>query len=435
MKELHLKKIFPKYYLLLAIALQTGVGGNLVLGQQISIKNGVNIQASYYNRGNVNIGWELMQTYPEIEAVRIEIEPYRANQATRWIREAHGEGYQVIATYHDSDRLGSDRKEDLLTAAKWWRTQYQSYIARGPIIINIMNEWGSHNLSPEEYAAAYNEAILIIREVYDGPLIVDVPGFGQATRIAAEAYPLLQDTQIIFSVHLYSNAFNQAENRWLQEADLTDLASVGAKCMVGEFSDNKRGGTDWCSLIDYCYQNDWPLFGWAWNGDGGTMNMITPHWRDQPLATSFQPTILMDRIIDKLVGVPCYTRPNEDCDPTLIGTACDDGNDYTINDRYNEFCHCTGRFTSLLNSVLTDDVIVLYPNPVGNAAHLFIELVKTGETGVVRLYNSAGQAVAVNPVTENTNLVRIDVGHLPDGIYWINFSGTQRTFASSKFVK
>lgn len=435
MKKLRLYTTFSRCYLLLAVVMQGYIGSSLVFGQNINIKHGVNIQASYYNRGDVNLGWELMNDYPEIEALRIEIEPYRATQAIQWVREAHKEGYQVIATYHRADLLGSDDKEELVTAAKWWRDQYRSYITKGPIIINIMNEWGSHNLSPEEYAAAYNEAIPIIREVYDGPLIVDVPGFGQATRIAGDAFPLFQDTNIIFSVHLYSNAFNQAENRWLNEEDLTYLAAVGAKCMVGEFCDNKRGGADWCSLIDYCYQNDWPLFGWAWNGDGGSMNMITPHWRDQPLATSFQPTPLMDRIIDKLAGVPCYTQPSEDCHPSLIGMACDDENDYTINDRYNEFCHCTGRFTGLLNSVISDNMMVIYPNPVGHAADLFIELVKTKESGMVRIYNSSGQEVKAISIIENTNLVQVEISNLPDGIYWVNFSGTRNTFISSKFVK
>ena len=80
-------------------------------------------------------------------------------------------------------------------------------------------------------------------------------------------------------------------------------------------------------------------------------------------------------------------------------------------------------------------MIVIYPNPVGNSAHLFIELVKTTATGMIRIYNSSGQEVEVISVTENTNLVQAEIGHLPDGIYWVNFSGIRNTFVSSKFVK
>ena len=142
--------------------------GILLVGSQIQsqadtqIKNGVNIQASYYNGGRVNIGWELMQAYPEIQSVRIEIEPYRAQQAQRWIREAHAHGYQVIATYHDSQNLGTDDKAELMRAAAWWRQHYESLSTSGPIIINLMNEWGSHDISPEDYADAYNEALSLI---------------------------------------------------------------------------------------------------------------------------------------------------------------------------------------------------------------------------------------------------------------------------------
>ena len=78
----------------------------ILQSQNSIIKNGVNIQASYYNRGNVTIGWNLMDDYPEIEAVRIEIEPERASRAVEWIREAQKAGYQVIATYHEASDIG-----------------------------------------------------------------------------------------------------------------------------------------------------------------------------------------------------------------------------------------------------------------------------------------------------------------------------------------
>ena len=156
-----------------------------------------------------------MQQYPEIEAVRIEIEPELAHQARRWIREAHENGYQVIATYHDSQKLGSDSKSELIKAAEWWEKHYEALSSSGPIIINIMNEWGSHEISVTDYADAYNEAIEIIRNVHDGSLIVDAPGFGQATRIAADAYTYFEDKNIIYSVHIYTSAFNIEKKRWL----------------------------------------------------------------------------------------------------------------------------------------------------------------------------------------------------------------------------
>ena len=179
--------------------------GEFTFSQEVEIKNGVNIQASYYNKGHVNIGWELMQSYPDIEAVRIEIEPDYVHQAKNWISEAHEHGYQVIATYHDSRQLGTDNEEELIKAANWWKNNYMVLSATGPIIINIMNEWGSHDISPRHYANAYNDAIEIIRPFYSNTLIVDVPGFGQATKIAADAYPFFKDHDITYSCLLYTS--------------------------------------------------------------------------------------------------------------------------------------------------------------------------------------------------------------------------------------
>ncbi len=408
---------------------------SLIKGQDLPIKNGVNIQASYYNRGVVNIGWELMEDYPEIEAVRIEIEPNRTAQSRTWIREAQDNNYQVIATYHDSKKLGSNNIEDLLDAAKWWRNNYKILSSNSPFIINIMNEWGDHSITPSEYATAYNEVIPIIREVYNGPLIVDVPGFGQATEVAADAYSLFEDDQLIFSVHIYAGAFNVAKNRWLNESDLSYLAATGARCMVGEFCDAGRGGADWCSLIDYCYLNGWPLFGWAWNGDGGIMNMIEPHWRDQPLATSFNPTPLMDRIVNKLAGVPCFTSADNTCTGELIGTPCNDNNEYTINDRYNEHCHCTGSFTNFLQTSTTEPSFLIFPNPIGENSQLFIEFIKTSRPGWIFIFNSVGKKMGSFPKAASQQSVIIDVNNLENGIYWAVFQVDGENQLTRAFIK
>ena len=402
---------------------------------QISqIKNGVNIQASYYNGGRVNLGWELMKEYPEIEAVRIEIEPFIAHQAARWIREAHENGYQVIATYHDSQKLGSDDPQELLNAAHWWEDNYQNLTSSGPIIINLMNEWGSHDISPQNYADAYNEAIGIIRPFYPGKIIIDAPGWGQATKIAADAYPFLTDKEIIYSIHVYTSAFNIEQNRWLSHEDLSYLDATGAECMVGEFCDTATGGADWCSIIDECYVNDWPLFGWAWNGDGRNMNMIQPDWTDNPRATEYQPTNFMKIITDKLRGVPCYTEADEDCTGDLIGEKCDDGNQYTVNDRFNDFCHCTGNFTSLYESSSLDQNLLIYPNPVTKGQEIDIELFNLSARGQINIYNSLGQIIKHIPTTHNQEKISINTSLFSSGIYWISYQDVADFNLAKAFV-
>jgi mannan endo-1,4-beta-mannosidase len=173
-----------------------------------SIGNGVNLQPSYYNNGNVTFGWELMKSYPQIKSVRIEIEPDKVTQGKQWIDQARSNGYEIIATFHNYNVLGSDDSNELLNAANWWKQNYAYLSNGGPITVNIMNEWGSHNQDMYSYSNAYNQAISIIRSVYSGYLILDIPGWGQETLTASKASPLINDKNIIFSAHVYSRFRN-----------------------------------------------------------------------------------------------------------------------------------------------------------------------------------------------------------------------------------
>jgi hypothetical protein len=162
----------------------------------LDFADGVNVQAGYFNgadKGRIPIGWDLMAKFDRIGTARIEIPPeqgVRIETMQDWIRGAHKIGLGVIATCHDYRFNGSSDKEALLGAARWWRGHYAQLRKAGPFTVNLMNEWGGHSLSAEDYAAAYNEAIAIVREVYDGPIIIDVPGWGQEVYTAAAASPL-----------------------------------------------------------------------------------------------------------------------------------------------------------------------------------------------------------------------------------------------------
>jgi mannan endo-1,4-beta-mannosidase len=144
----------------------------------IAMENGVNLQPSYYNGGTVTFGWDLMQKYPQIKSVRIEIEPDKVSQAFDWITQAHANGYEIIATYHKHDVLGTDNVGELNAAASWWVANYAFLSSAGAFTINIMNEWGSHSQTPSSYSSAYNAAIAKIRAVYPSRLflILDIPG-------------------------------------------------------------------------------------------------------------------------------------------------------------------------------------------------------------------------------------------------------------------
>jgi hypothetical protein len=259
------------------------------------IGDGVDLQPSYYNGGNVIFGYSLMQQYPNIKSVRIEIEPaVPISLAASWIKAAHDSGYRVIATYHKYTVLGTDDTTQLDSAALWWAANYNALTASGPVTVNLMNEWGSHSQTPATYATAYNQAIAIVRQVYKGPIILDCPGYGQETSVAADAVKgtggvTLADTNIILSAHIYPNGYNQANNHTFQQSDLDSMASAGRACIVGEFGNYPSGSVDWMGMVGYAKTKHWAVLGWAWNGDGGAMNMVTPAWDSAPTASSFSP--------------------------------------------------------------------------------------------------------------------------------------------------
>lgn len=253
--------------------------------------NGVNLQPSYYNGGYPNFGWSLMKQQTKIKTVRIEIEPDKVSQAKSWISNAKANGFAIIATYHKSAVLGSDAASELTAAGNWWKANYSNLASSGSFTINLMNEWGSHNISSNAYASAYNTSISLVRQVYSGRIIIDIPGYGQETRTAADAVKgtngtKINDTNIVLSAHIYPGAYNQGRGRSLNNADLDEMGGVGRSCIVGEFGNDSGGytGADWSGLVDHAKSKGWTVLGWCWNGDGGSMNMATPKWSSNPTA-------------------------------------------------------------------------------------------------------------------------------------------------------
>jgi hypothetical protein len=373
--------------------------------------NGVNLQPSYYQNGDLDLGWELMLSDPRIKTVRIEIEPDKVQQAKGWIQQACSRNYQVIATYHTGP-LGTDNRPMLEGAARWWADNYRilstdpiCYVAQpadtlsavlekyywlsgkcwqdarrlaesvrtaqddgklkrassdysfqrnlgfkrtfslnmdamkdqlnvGDIVIlpaynrsftiNLINEWGSHNLAASDYAAAYNKAISAVRNVYaTGPLIIDLPGWGQETGVAADAASgvggnKLLDQNIVLSAHIYSNSSVNPRRggSWppLQKSDLDRLASAKRPCIVGEFGPgDTTGNADWVGLVRHAKSLGWPVLAWAWNGDdfkvdkggktvdGQKMNMCMPSWA-HPTPLTISP------VSGKYMPDPYYTQ-------------------------------------------------------------------------------------------------------------------------------
>lgn len=267
--------------------------------------NGVNLQPSYYNNGNVDMGWSLMKSKGNIKSVRIEIEPGKETQGKTWIAQAKSNGYTVIATYHKSAVLGSDSASELATAGTWWKNNYSNLAAAGAIVVNVMNEWGSHNISSNSYASAYNTAISSVRSKYSGRIVIDIPGWGQEAKTAADAIKgtngtKISDTYIVPSIHAYPGAWNQGANAWLAKSDVDVLGLAGRGVLIGEFGNGGSGSSDWSGIVDYAKGKGYNVLGWAWNGDGGSMNMVTPSWSSNATATSFSTSSYFSVVYNKL---------------------------------------------------------------------------------------------------------------------------------------
>lgn len=258
--------------------------------------NGVNLQPSYQHKGNVDLGWHLLDKIASVTTVRLEIEASAVDAAVRWIAEAKARGYTVIATFHSFDAINnkpaSDDPKHMQLAIQFWSANYTKLWAAGPFMINIMNEWGHPLIDAKTYASQYNTAINAIRALhYDGPLIIDLPGFGQLAKVAADAVSgasgitPIQDQNVILSMHVYPEAWNGKGGLALADVDL--LVATGRPCMIGEFGEsNKTPKTDWRAIVTYAKSLSWPVLAWCWDGDGANMNIMMPEFQPYVAGTA-----------------------------------------------------------------------------------------------------------------------------------------------------
>jgi mannan endo-1,4-beta-mannosidase len=251
--------------------------------------NGVNMQPSYSQSGDVDLGWDLLKTISSIKTVRLEIESFAVAAAARWINEANARGYQVIATYHNSDAINNnpqpqDDPQHMQGAIQFWNDTYKTLAAAGSFMLNIMNEWGHKTINAKSYADQYNSAIRQIRSYYGGPIIIDLPGYGQLAKVAADAVTgaggisPIQDRNVILSMHVYPQTWSGKGPVTLEDVNL--LVATGRPCMIGEFGEsNETPNTDWRAIVTYAKSLNWPVLAWCWDGDGNIMNIMSPEFQ------------------------------------------------------------------------------------------------------------------------------------------------------------
>jgi mannan endo-1,4-beta-mannosidase len=278
------------------------IAGGLVVQSSV-VANGVNLQPAYYNNGYPNFAWSLMKTKGNIRSLRIEVDTSRVDvwAAKYYIDQAKQNGYNdIIVTFHQYG--GSDNSGDLQTAANWWKNNYGTL--GGGFKINLCNEWGSHNLSASAYASAYNAAISTIRSVYSGTIVMDIPGWGQETLTAYNAFktssPRVNDGNVIVSTHIYPGNWNQGRNHVYNTSDMAnDLGNIGKTILVGEFGTGS-GSCDWSGCVNYAKSRGWTVNAWCWNGDGGSLNMVSPSWAQQAWSNTYSTNSYFNTVYPKL---------------------------------------------------------------------------------------------------------------------------------------
>lgn len=149
--------------------------------------------------------------------------------------------------------------------------------------------------------------------------------------------------------------------------------------------------------------------------------------------------------IDFVSGVDAMLTPVFACAAGAVGSACDDGDECTIDDTIQEDCGCRGiiedingdgvgnqedcDFTDSVAEEYAKNALNIFPNPTTNQLTLEIG---NRRIAAVEIYNSAGQQVRMIEAINN-NLYQLNVETMPQGIYFIRLKDTDDRFYFGNF--
>ncbi len=155
-------------------------------------------------------------------------------------------------------------------------------------------------------------------------------------------------------------------------------------------------------------------------------------------------TGVTDAEIDFISGIDATLTPIFVCS-AMVGEACDDEDDCTIDDVFQEDCECAGIIPDLnmdgvgdeLDCDFTDAVDIeplksqlkVFPNPT--QSNLNIQLNNQG-IKVIEIYNGAGIRVQFIQ-SSNSNEIRLNTERLPQGIYFIRLEAADGDFYFGNF--
>ena len=184
--------------------------------------------------------------------------------------------YGMVAILEVHDVTGSDKIDDLLTAANYFANLAPVLKGTEPyVIINIANEW--HNSSAgTNWRDGYVKAIPVIRNAgLRHCIMVDAGGYGQSAATihtyGKEVMAADVDNNILFSIHMYGGAGNT--NKVVPNID--GVINQGLALCIGEFGwFHSDGDVDEEKILSYCNEKNVGWLAWSWVGNGSPVEYL-----------------------------------------------------------------------------------------------------------------------------------------------------------------
>ena len=187
------------------------------------------------------------------------------------------EEYNLIAVLEVHDATGSNNKEDLLKAARYFVEIKNAFIGKEDrVIINIANEWFGE-WSVDGWAQGHKEAIKVIRDAgLTHNIMVDAAGWGQfPASVHQRGKDVLNSDPLkntIFSIHMYEYA---GGNEAMVRENIDKTLAQGLALCIGEFGWKHSGGdVDEEAILSYCQQTNTGWLAWSWHGNSGGVEYL-----------------------------------------------------------------------------------------------------------------------------------------------------------------
>lgn len=176
------------------------------------------------------------------------------------------------------DATGDTTETKLYKMAEYFvSTEMKSIIKKYDkyLLLNIANEWGSHEVTAEYWKKAYEKCISLFRnEGIESLIVIDAPGWGQnSDPILLYGQQLIDYDplhNLLFSVHMYGSWNDESKIK----ADLQKSSELSLPLIIGEFGYNYNNGDNnlTCKvnhnqILKTCFELNIGYLAWSWTGN------------------------------------------------------------------------------------------------------------------------------------------------------------------------